>query len=295
MLRRALITLAALTTLVACSPTPAPAPPPEPAPTSTPASTTPEPTPLPEPGPQPPLPSPEPPAPPAPGCAAPVVCTTADSDKQLRITRPGVYDGQGHRVPNILIRASGVTVRNFRVSGGTQAGIWSEGANNVIEDNDISQIAYGDDDLDAMRFFGDGTRILRNHVHNLVRGPLKDAHPDGGAQTYAHSLPGSSHILIEGNTWEGFDFHQCLMAEGPGSTDGGGGGGGVSRDWVIRGNHCEGTSNQAIALRGISDVQIIDNVFAGRNAKAVQITDGSTGVTFSGNKLGPDVRQLSGD
>ncbi|HTK65442.1 MAG TPA: right-handed parallel beta-helix repeat-containing protein [Pseudonocardia sp.] len=242
-------------------------------------------------------PAPAVPAPAAPvpdPCAAPVVCTTEDSAAQLRITRPGVYDGRGHRVPSILITAAGVTVRNFVVSGGTQTGIWSQGAGNTIADNDISNIGYGHDDIDAIRWFGDGTRILRNTIHDLVRGAIRDAHPDC-AQTYANSLPGSSHVLIEGNRCLGLDYHQCFMAEGPRSTDGGGGGGGVSRDWRIEDNLCEGTSNQAIALRDIHDVAIVDNTFAGRNTKAIQRTDGTSGLTTGGNVLGPHVGRLIGD
>lgn len=248
----------------------------EPAPTSAPAPTT----------------------PPAPaGCAKPVVCITADSTTQLKITAPGVYDGQGHKVPSIMVRSAGVTVRNFVVNGGTQAGIWSEGAGNVIADNDISNIAYGDDDVDAMRFFGDGTQVLRNRVHDLIRGATKDAHPDC-MQTYATPSRGASaNVLIEGNDCRGFDFHQCVMAEGPGSTDGGGGGKGRSENWVIRGNTCEGTSNQSLGLRGIQNVRIEGNRFLGRNNKAIQRTDGTT-VTPDppvGNVLGPTVKSLIGD
>jgi hypothetical protein len=110
-------------------------------------------------------------------CGAPVVCATSDSTTLLRITKPGVYDGRGHRVPGIMINASGVTVRNFVVSGGTQAGVRSQGANNTIDDNDISDIGYGHDDIDAIGWFGDGTKILRNRIHDLVRGALRDAPP----------------------------------------------------------------------------------------------------------------------
>ncbi len=37
------------------------------------------------------------------------------------------------------------------------AAIWSEGLDNVIADNDISDIAFGHDDVDAIRFFGSTT------------------------------------------------------------------------------------------------------------------------------------------
>lgn len=309
-----------LALLVACQPGGAPVPPSSPPSTSqsavpsqpgTPSSSstpapstepttgpteTPEPSPLPEPAPQPPLPSPVPPAPTTTGCAAPTVCITADSGVQLKITRPGVYDGQHHLVPNILIRSSGVTVQHFKISGGIQAGIWSEGANNLLADNEISNIGYGSDDVDAIRFFGNGTVIRGNWVHNLIRGPLRpnqQPHPDC-VQTYAHSLPGSSDVQILANRCESLDLHQCVMAEGPGSTDGGGGGGGQSARWLIQGNTCGTISNQAIALRGIGLVQVIGNQFTGTYAKAIQSTDGTT-VTARDNVLGPNVRALIGD
>jgi hypothetical protein len=229
-------------------------------------------------------------------CSGSTVTTTNDSSKPLKITKPGVYDGAHHKVPSITIKADCVTVKNFVVSGGSQTGIVSEGHDNTISDNDISQISYGTDDLDALRFFGDNTKILRNKVHNLVKGKLRDAHPDGGAQTWASkSHPTSSHVLIADNDWRGFDFHQCVTAEGPKSTDGPGGGSGTSSDWTIRNNHCEGTSNQAIVLRDIHDVRIVGNTFAGKDNKAVQMADGTSGVTFSGNVLGPRVKALSGD
>lgn len=102
--------------------------------------------------------------------------------------------------------------------------------------------------------------------------------------------------MIQGNQCLGLDYHQCFMAEGPHSTDGGGGaGGGVSRDGRIEDNVCEGTSNQAIALRDIHDVVITGNTFAGRHTKAIQRTDGTSGVAATGNVLGPHVRYLIGD
>lgn len=229
-------------------------------------------------------------------CSMPrTVCLAADRSTQLRITTPNtVVDGQGHKVPSILIKASGVTVQHFRVAGGEQAGIWSEGTNNVIADNDISDIAFGEDDVDAIRFFGSGTKILRNRVHDLVRGPQNGAHVDC-MQTYASSLPGSSNVVIAGNDCRGQDLHQCLMAEGPGSTDGGGGGSGASRNWQMRDNRFECFANQSISLRDIDDVTITGNRFLGSGGKAVQVTDGSTNVKVSGNTLGPGYRALLGN
>jgi hypothetical protein len=231
-------------------------------------------------------------------CAALVVCTTADSAKPLNITTPGIYDGRGHKVPSIAITASGVTVQGFVVAGGSQTGISSRGANNVIQDNDVSAIRYGTDDLDAIRFFGDHTRILRNRIHSLASGPIKDAHPDC-VQTFATRDKGpSSNVEIGWNTCNPGDTQghgQCVMAEGPGSTDGGGGATGTSARWNIHDNVCATSANQSISLRDIDDVTVTGNSFTGTNAKAVQLVDGSANVTFSGNVLGAGVGKLSGD
>lgn len=235
---------------------------------------------------------------PADPCGAPVVCTTADSTAVLTIKTPGVFDGRGHHVPNIVVQASNVTVENFVVSEGAQTGILSVGANNVIQDNDISAIHYGTDDLDAMRFFGNNVRILHNRIHNLASGPIKDAHPDCVQSWASKSTGTSSDVEIGWNTCNPGDTQghgQCIMAEGPGSTDGGGGATGTSARWNIHDNVCTTSANQSISLRDIDDVTVVGNTFSGANAKAVQIVDGSTGVTFSGNVLGPNVGALSGD
>lgn len=253
------------------------------------------------------------PVPTAPGsrCAKPIVCSTADSSVQLKITKPGIYDGQGYKVPSILIQSSDVTVQNFKVDGGTQAGIWSDGARNIIRKNTISNIGYGRDDVDGIRFFGDDTQIVGNIVKSLIRGNIRGAHPDC-IQTYAKSKPGSSRVKIIGN-WclsptpderrAGMpDFHQCLMAEGPGSTDYGSSGGarlGKSEDWVFSDNTCQGTSNQSVAFRDVKRVDVFRNLFQGTNNKAIQSTDGSVvNAPTRGadvNTLGPRVKTLIGD
>jgi hypothetical protein len=133
------------------------------------------------------------------------VCISADQTKPLSInTSNQVIDGQGHTVPSISVAANHVTIENFVVSGGSQVGIQVRGVGNVVQDNDISHIHYGTDDADAMRFFGDNTKILRNRVHDLVAGPMKDAHPDC-VQTFATdgSGGGSSHFEFAGNHCEG--------------------------------------------------------------------------------------------
>lgn len=233
------------------------------------------------------------------GCAAATVCITTDQSTPLRITTSNqTIDGQGHTVPSISVNADHVTIEHFVVFGGSQVGIRVQGVGNVIEDNDISQIHYGTDDIDAMRFFGDDTKILRNRVHDLVAGPMQDAHPDC-AQTFATdgSGGGSSGFEFAGNHCEGPDGHgQCVMAEGPGSTEGGGGGPGRSENWSIHDNYCATHSFQSIDLRGVDNVTVKNNDFSGgTGTEAVQANDGSTGLVTTGNILGTGYAKLTGD
>lgn len=301
-MRRRLLPALALVLLAGCQPAASPAPvsppssssatPTAPSAPSAPVET-PEPSPLPVPAPQPPLPAPVPPAPVTAGCAAPTVCITADSTAQLKITRPGTYDGQNHSVPNILIQSSDVVVRNFRVINGRQAGIWAEGDRVRIERNDISQISFGEDDLDAIRFFGNDVAIVGNRAHQLIKGPLNGAHPDFCQTWTSSSHPaGSSNVLIQGNVADGFDFHQGVTAEGL-NAGGNRGGTGLTAHWRILDNRFEGTSNQTIVLRGVTDFEIVGNVFAGHINKAVQVAEGSRDIRFSGNVI-PVGAQLSG-
>lgn len=113
-------------------------------------------------------------------------------------------------------------------------------------------------------------------------------------QTYASSRPGISNVVIAGNDCRRRDLHQCLMAEGPGSTDGGGGGSGMSRNWQMRDDRFECYANQSVSLRDIDDVTITGNRFVGSGGKAVQVTDGSSNVKPSGNTLGAGYRSLMG-
>jgi hypothetical protein len=232
-------------------------------------------------------------------CAAPTVCITSDQTEPLSIKSSNeTVDGQGHTVPSISVEGDHVTIEHFVVSGGSQVGIQVRGVGNVIQDNDISHIHYGSDDADAMRFFGDDTKVLRNRVHDLVAGPIEDAHPDC-VQTYATdgSGGGSSNFEFAGNHCEGPPDHgQCVMAEGPGSTEGGGGGPGHSRNWSIHDNYCATHSEQAISLRGIDDVTVENNDFTGGSGtEAIQANDGSTGLVARNNILGTGYPNMTGD
>jgi Right handed beta helix region len=226
-----------------------------------------------------------------------VVCITSDRPSRMDVTASNrIYDGQGHTVPGITVNADNVTVQNFRFTNCAGNCVWIKGTGNTVQDNHISQVYYAGDDIDGLRFFGNDTKILRNTFRDILKGPKNDAHLDC-MQTYATPSAGggSSNVVIEGNDCRDPAFHQCLMVEGPGSTDGGGGGGGATRNWVIRGNYFQCYANQTIALRDAHDAVVQHNHFAGRGNKAVQQADGTSGITISNNVLGSGYRNLTGD
>jgi hypothetical protein len=229
--------------------------------------------------------------------ASTVVCMTGDSTSRITVTTPGrIYDGRGFSSVGITVNASHVVIQNFRFTNCAGTCIWMNGTGNVAQDNTISQVHYAGDDIDGLRFFGDDTKILRNTFTDILKGPRHDAHLDC-IQTWASTATGggSSRAVIAGNICRDEDFHQCVMVEGPGSTDGGGGGPGATEDWVIEANYFQCYANQTVALRDAHGFLIRYNAFTGAGNKAVQQTDGTSGTTIRDNILGPGYRRLTGD
>ena len=218
------------------------------------------------------------------GVATPAgaVLTTEDSTEPLKIRESGsegsprVYDGQGHTVGTIEIRADWVVVQNFKVQATGQYGFDAKGTHVTIQNNDIKGVhASGNGDLNAITFDGDYTSIRNNTAIDFVSGDSGDSHTDG-IQTW-NDDPGesSSHVLIQGNYFSGpleddhsSYIHQCVMSEGAESTDGGGGGTGDSRDWLIVGNYCVGD----MKFDDIDNVTVTGNEFAGVDKRTVVVT-----------------------
>ena len=237
-----------------------------------------------------------------PAAGSGVVLQSSDLADTLTITTPNtIYDGQGHTVEKIVIEADGVTVQNFFVRGGGNAGIYSGPNSNVtIQNNDIAQINEGGEgDINGITFFGDGTKILYNRIDNLVQGDPNGSHTDG-IQTWATaSKNSSSDVVIKGNYISGPDesderyIHQGVMAEGPLSTDGGGGGTGVSQNWLVEGNYFKTYGNQGLKFDDIHDVVITRNTFAGGATRVIETGDLSTGIKYySDNIITGDYDQL---
>jgi len=226
---------------------------------------------------------------PAPGD---VVCFSGELDEPLEIEdggtpeAPVTYRGDGTVVPGIQVRADNVVVEGFVSRGADSTGIWVQGENITVQNNEVTQVRWTGEDLDAIRFFGDGTKILNNRVHDLEgTSEIGDSHVDC-IQTFATSGPGSSDVVIQGNRCEGIRA-QCLMAEGPDVDNGSGEG--ESENWLFDGNYCDSHAEaQSVSLQDIQDVTISNNEMVGSGNKAFALGQGSTGVTVRDNRIGPD-------
>jgi hypothetical protein len=245
-------------------------------------------------------------APAAPGCRGDaddpqpgdVICFSGELDEPLEITVSGTSDapivylgGGSATVPGIDVSADNVVVQGFISSGAESTGIRASGENVTVQDNKITQVKYDGDDVDGIRFFGNGAKILRNHVYDLEANEIEDSHVDC-MQTFATSGPGSENVVIQGNRCEDIRA-QCLMAEGP--NDEGGSGKGVSRNWLFEGNYCDANAKaQSVALEDIQNVTIRGNEMVGKATKAFALGKGTTGVVVQDNKIGPDYNREVG-
>jgi hypothetical protein len=234
------------------------------------------------------------------------VCFTGSLSQRLEIkgggsdTAPVTYSGMGTAtVPGITARGSNIVLEGFVSKGARDNGIYVSGNNITIRDNDVSQVSIGDDDVDAIRFFGNGITIAHNDAHDIWANEGAGGAPHTDCmQTYTGSEPASSDVRIEGNKCASPQFHQCLMAEGPNDNDGDGKGSGVGRsaNWLITNNHFEcHAAAQTIALQDIHDVTFSANDFAGTGSKAIALQKDATGATVTpDNVKGPGYRELVG-
>jgi Right handed beta helix region len=224
---------------------------------------------------------------PSPGDA---ICFTEDLAEPLVVTKGGqpdapvVYKGTGStKVPGIHVEADNVVIQGFVSEGAQSTGIWARGKNVTIQDNTITRVYFAGDDVDAIRFFGDGTKVLRNTVHDLEANAVEDSHVDC-MQTFAIEEPGSQDVVIQGNRCEGIRA-QCLMAEGPNDEEGSGQG--VSRNWLFQGNYCDAhAAAQSVAIEDIQNVTIAENQMVGQANKAFALGKGSTGTVVRDNQIG---------
>lgn len=235
------------------------------------------------------------------GVATPPGAILATSDQpgvQLNITTSGtatqrrVYDGQGHKIGQVKIRASYVTVQNYRIEAQVQYGVDCKlGTSNhdvIIQNNDIKDVRpSGDGDLNAMTINGNDIKILYNTAINFVGQESPGSHTDA-IQTW-NDGPGdesTSNLYVIGNRFQGppaetdsptyQHIHQALIGEGKDSTDGGGGGTGVSQNWFIADNYFTADCK----FDDIDNVTFTRNTFAGIDKRVVVVSSLSSGFKY---------------
>ena len=203
--------------------------------------------------------------------------------------------GQELRPTSGTPQADNIVVEGFIATRADSSGIWASGNNITLRDNEVSAVNRAGDDVDAIRFFGDHITVSHNWAHDVWANPDAGGRPHVDCmQTFAHSEPASSHVLIDANKCEGRDLHQCLMAEGPGDAEDGASGIGRSADWLVTGNYfeCHATA-QTVQLQDIHDVTFTRNNFTGTGRKAIALGLDATGATVADdNILGPGYDRL---
>ena len=234
-----------------------------------------------------------------------VVCLTGELDGRLAITHGGTpnapitYTGAGDtKVSGIDVTTDDVVVQGFVSEDAKNQGARLQGDRITFRDNTINHPVNGGDDTDGMRFFGNDITIDHNTISDVSDGSdCGDSgcgdgpHPDCMQTFYSDQYPTSSDVTIEGNRCTGIAA-QCLIAEGPQLPGEGVNGPGSSSNWIYYDNYCESGAAQAVQLKDIEDATIASNQFAGRNNKAIALSDGSTGTHVGGNVLGPKIPKL---
>jgi hypothetical protein len=220
------------------------------------------------------------------------VCLSGDdfAGTQLSVTASGTdsspitITGNGNTtVKGIRVNASNVVVQDLDVINAAAPGVQLTGNNLTLQDTTIDHPTGSD--YDGIRFFGDGIKILHNHIVNITN--THGAHADC-MQTYATTTPTSHNVLISGNRCEKID-NQCLIAQGPHSTAGNGSRKGESSGLTFSNNYCDAHASQAVHIDDVQNVALTNNDIQGRVRKAFNLINNSTGAKISCNKLGPGV------
>jgi hypothetical protein len=237
----------------------------------------------------------------APAAGPGVVLATADRATKLTITTPNtIYDGGGFQVTGgIDVMADGVTVQNFRINARRQYGVYAEGRDIIIQNNDIANVkASGDGDLNAITGFGENLRVLFNTAMNFVTGDPGASHTDFFQTWISSSHPtGSTGLEVRGNKATGpanperrksiASIHQCVMIEGRGR-GGNKGGTGDTKNIVISDNEFGDSWNQCIKLDGVQGAVITRNKFTGSSDHVVAITSASSDIKYYSDNVVSD-------
>jgi len=228
------------------------------------------------------------------GVATPPGAILATSDKagqSMTISESGtpeqyrVYDGQGHTIGQIKIRANYVIVQNYRVRPRNNLGISigygdSKVHHVVVQNNDIKDV-MGPGDINAMEMWGNDIVIAYNTAIDMVTGDAGGSHTDFIQTWNTHDGWNASDVIIVGNraTGEPDDanehvdthFNQAVIGEGA-TASSGGGGSGVSQNWFIADNYWTADCK----FDDIENVVYTRNTFAGIDKRAVVVSKKSS-------------------
>jgi len=134
----------------------------------------------------------------------------------------------------------------------SQSGIWVNGKNWLIENNEIERLYdYGNGDCDYTRFFGDSITFYGNYFHGTDPDSIGSAHVDC-FQTFDNNGEHAAYVVIEAN--RGFDFHQGFMGEAHYYHN--------SHDIVFKNNIFARGWSWGLCVQDISDVRVLNNTFA---------------------------------
>jgi hypothetical protein len=237
------------------------------------------------------------------GVATPPDAVLATSDKPgqgLTIKEGGtpekykVYDGQGHTIGTINIRANYVVVQNYKVRPRHNLGIGIGGSSSVtdsmvhhvvVQNNDIKELLGGTGDLNAMEMFGDNIVIAYNTAIDAIIGDAGGSHTDFVQTWNQKSGQQTTNVIIVGNraTGEPDDaneqvnthYNQAVIGEGS-DCNSGGGGSGQSGNWYLSDNYFTADSK----FCDIDNVTYTRNKFAGIDKRVVVIQNGSANFKY---------------
>ena len=186
-----------------------------------------------------------------------VICYRDDLDAPLEITvggtpgAPITYSGTGETtVPGIRAEADRIIIQGFVSDGAEDTGIWAAGQNVTIQDNTITQVHYTQNDLDAIRFLGDGARVLHNYACDS-RNESTSVGRTSTACSRSRLPPGQLERGDPGKPVRG-DPGPVPDGRGPHGHPGR-----VCRNWLFEGNYCGAyAAAQSVSVQNVQDVTI---------------------------------------
>jgi parallel beta-helix repeat protein len=178
--------------------------------------------------------------------------------------------------------AANITIANNRISYAVQCGIFINGSNNLVDSNDIGHTrSVSGSDADGVRFFGSGSVVRRNHIHDLYISDSRRESPHIDAfQTWG---PATNYIFEQNRIDKSTEQPQGFTIEGKYTPVDGI----VIRNnlFITRGTDYQSNVNVG-ALGRVSNVTIANNTMISLNAvveSAILVQQYLTGAVIKNN------------